>query len=82
MKELIYMKQHKQVKTMEMVLDLIFKMRDVYIHSNLDPTTKFSTSSRSTEFKDFFPWSISQMITKIVSMGIVISCVIKRGILF
>ena len=34
MKELIYMKQHKQVKTMEMVLDLIFKMRDVYIHSN------------------------------------------------
>ena len=32
--------------------DLIFSMRDIYINSNLNPLTKFtSSSSRSTEFK-------------------------------
>ena len=32
-------------------LGLLFTMRDIYINSNLNPLTKFtSTSSRSTEF--------------------------------
>ena len=54
--------QHKQLKTMEVRLDLIFTMRDTYINSNLNPLIKFPSSSRSTEFKDILPWNISQMI--------------------
>ena len=58
-------------------------MRDIYINSNLNILTKFTSSSRSTEFKDILPWNISKTITKIVpiSMGIVIGNVMKRGIL-
>ena len=65
-----------------MRLDLIFSMRDIYINSNLNPLTKFTSSSRSTKFKDIFPWNISQMITKTIpiSTRIVISYVMKRGI--
>ena len=64
--------------------DLILTMRDIYINSNLNPLTKFTSSSRSTNFKDILPWNISQMITKTIpiSTRIVISYVIKRGILF
>ena len=41
-------------------LDLILSMRDIYIISNLNPLTKFSSSSRNTEFKDnLLPWNIS-----------------------
>ena len=63
-------------------LDLILTMRDIYINSNPNPPTKFPSSSRSTEFKDIFPWSISQMITKTVpiSTRIVISYAMKQGI--
>ena len=66
-----------------MRLDLTFPMRDIYIISNLNPLTKFTSSRRSTEFKDILPWNISQMITKIIpiSTRIVISYVRKRGIL-
>ena len=65
-----------------MRLDLIFSMRDIYINSNLNPLTKFTSSSRSTEFKDILRWNISQMITKTIpiSTRIVISYAIKRGI--
>ena len=64
-----------------MRLDLIFSMRDIYINSNLNPLTKFTSSSRSTEFKDALPWNISQMITKTISISsrIAISNVMKRG---
>ena len=67
-----------------MRLDLIFSMRDIYINSNLNPLTKFTSSNRSTEFKDIFPWNMSQMITKIIpiSTRIVISNEVKWGILF
>ena len=62
-------------------LDLIFSMRDIYINSNLNPLTKFTSSSRSTKFKDILPWNISQMIMKTIpiSMRIVISYAMKRG---
>ena len=65
--------QHKQLKTMEM---------NIYINPNLHPFTKFSSSSRSTEFKDILPWNISQMIMKAipVSTRIVISYAMKQGI--
>ena len=67
---------------MEIRLDLILSMWDIYINSNLNPLTKFTSSSRSTEFKDILPWNISQMVTKTVpiSTRIVISYVMKRGI--
>ena len=35
-----------------MRLELIFTMRDIYINANLDPLTEFTSSSRTTEFKD------------------------------
>ena len=56
-------------------LDLIFSMRDIYINSNLNPLTKFTSSSRSTKFKDILSWNISQIISKTVpsSTRIVIS---------
>ena len=64
--------------------DLIFTMRDIYINSNLNLLTIFTSSSRSTEFKDILPWNISQMITKTIpiSTRIVISYAMKRGIPF
>ena len=37
----------------------IFTMRDMYISSNLNPLTKFTSSSRSTKFKDILPSNIS-----------------------
>ena len=55
---------------------------DTYINSNLNPLTKLTISSRSTEFKDILPQKISQMIMKIVPicMRIVISNTMKQGI--
>ena len=57
-------------------------MRDIYINSNLNPLTKF-TSSRSTTFRDILPYNISQMIAKtiLINTRIVISYVMKRDIL-
>ena len=64
-----------------MSLDLIFSMRDIYINSNLNLLTKFTSSSRSTELKDILPWNICQMITKTIpiSMRIVISYAMKQA---
>ena len=63
-------------------LDLVFSMKDIYIYSSLSLLTKFTSSSRSTEFKDIMPWNISQMITKTVpiSTRIVTSNAMKRVI--
>ena len=59
-------------------------MRDTYINSNLNLLTKFTSSSRSTEFKDILPWNISKMIANIipVTTRIFISYAMKWGILF
>ena len=64
-------------------VDLIFSKRDIYINSNLDPLTKFTSSSRSTKLKYILPWSISQIITKTIpiSMRVVISYAMKTAIL-
>ena len=50
-------------------LDLILTMSDIYINFNLNALTKFTSSSRSTEFKGIIPWNISQMITKTVPIS-------------
>ena len=56
-------------------------IRDIYINSNLNPLTKSTSSSRSTEFKDILAWNISEMITKTlpISTRIVLSYAMKRG---
>ena len=55
-----------------------------YINSDLNPLKKFTSSSRSDEFKDILTWNISEMITKIIpiSKKIVTSHSTKQGILF
>ena len=57
-------------------------MRDIYINFNMNALTKFTSSSRSTEFNDILTWNISQMIMKTVpiSTRIVIIYAIKHGI--
>ena len=62
--------------------DVILSMREIYINSSLNPLTKFTSSSRSTEFKDILPWNISRMIMKTVpiSMRIAMSYAMKRVI--
>ena len=64
--------------------DLMFTMRNIYTDSNMNSLTKFTGSSRNTEFEDIFPCYVSQMITKIISINtkIVISYAKKWGILF
>ena len=63
-------------------VDLILTTRDIYINLNLSPLTKFTSSSRDTEFKDILPWNISQIITKAIpiSTRIAMSYAMKRGI--
>ena len=60
----------------------ILTMRYIYITSNLNLLIKFTSKSRSTEFKYILPWNISQMIMKTVptSTKIVRSYVMKRDI--
>ena len=59
-------------------------MRDTYINSNLNLLTKFTSSSRCTEFIDILPCNISQLIMKTIpiSTRIIISYMMKQGILF
>ena len=61
---------------------VILLVRDIYINSNLNPLKKFTSSTRSTEFKDILPWNISQMIMKTIpiSTRIVISYAMKWSI--
>ena len=62
--------------------DLILTKRDIYINSKLNKLTKFTSSRRSTEFKDILSWNISQMIRKTVPISIrtAIDYVTKRGV--
>ena len=64
--------------------DLIVTMRDIYINSNLNLLAKFTRSSRSTEFKDILPQSISQMIKKTIpiSTKIVMSYAMEQSVPF
>ena len=49
--------------------DLKFTLRDIHINSNLNSLTKFTSSSRSTKFKDSLSRNISQIIMKIVPIS-------------
>ena len=63
-------------------LDLIFMMRHIYIKSNLNPLTVFTSTSRRIELKDIIPWNISRIITKTIpiSTKLVISYTMKQDI--
>ena len=64
------------------MFDLILTMRGIYINSNLNPLTKLTSSTRSTEFKNIRPWNISQIIKSIsISTRMVISFAMKQDIL-
>ena len=65
-------------------LALLLTVKDIYIISNQKPLTKFTSSSRSTEFKDILAWNISQMITKTIpiSTRLIKSYAMKHGIQF
>ena len=48
----------------------VLLMRDVVLFNfNQNPLTKFTSSSRNSEFKDILPWNIFQMITKTVPIS-------------
>ena len=53
----------QQLKTMEMSRAWSGTYDDEG-YSNLYPLTKSNSSSRTTEFKDIFPWKVSQIIIK------------------
>ena len=57
---------------------------DTNINFSLKSLTKFTSSSRGTEFKDILPWNFSQTITEPIPISkiIVISYTMKQGILF
>ena len=65
-----------------MRLDLIFSMRDIYINSNPNLLTKFTSSSKSTKLKDILAWNISQMSKKTIQIStrIVMTYAMKQGI--
>ena len=64
-----------------MRLHLIYSMRNIYKNSNLERLTQFSSSCRSTEFKNIIPWTISKMIMKNIPVHtrIVIKCEMRRS---
>ena len=64
--------------------DLIFSMRDIHNNSNLKTLIKFTSTGRSTEFKNILPCNISQLTTKSIpiSARIVISYAMKQSIPF
>ena len=75
--------QHKQLKIMEMSETWPDTFDEVHIHHfQPESTPKFTSSSRSPEFKDILPWNISQIIMKTIpiSTRIVTKNVMKRGI--
>ena len=62
--------------------DLILTMRDIYMNSKLNTHTKFTSSSKSTEFNNILPWNIYHMIRKFlpISTRILINYAMKWGI--
>ena len=69
--------QHMQLKTTHPTM---LSMRDIYNNSNLNPPTKFTSSSWRTKFKEILPWNISQMITKTIPLRtrVIISYAMKQ----
>ena len=62
----------------------MFTMRYIYISCGMNPLRKLFSSNGNIEFKDIFPWEISQMIMKTVQIStkIVISQAMKPDIPF
>ena len=76
---------HRLLKTMKMSEACPDTYNEGYTHQfQLNPLTKFTTTSRSTEFKDILPWKISQIITKTIPISaLLVTCyTMKRSIPF
>ena len=64
-----------------MKLDLILSMRNMYISCKLNPLIKFTSSRKSTEFKDSAMEHLSNDHKTVpISARVVISYTMKRGI--
>ena len=58
-----------------MRLDQILSLSNIYINSNLNPLTKFTSSSRSMKLKDILAWFITETVS--ISRRIVINNAMK-----
>ena len=54
-------------------LDIILELSNIYIHSNLNPLTNFTSSSRSTKFKYILSWIVISYVMKL-GIPLWISC--------
>ena len=83
-KKMISMNYHSWKPRRWVKFDLMLTIKDIYINTNLNPLTKFtsSSSSRSSEFRNILQWNISKMITKTVpiSTRMVLTYVMKPSI--
>ena len=64
--------------------NVILTTRDICIYCSLHSLTRFTISSKSTEFKNILPWNISQKLTNNISIStsIVIIYAMQRCIPF
>ena len=74
--------QHKQLKNIKMTEACPDTFDERFSYFNLTPLTKFTGSSRSTEFTYILSWNIPKMIMKTIPIitRIVISYEMKQGI--
>ena len=81
-KKMISMNYHSWKPWRWVKFDLMLTIKDIYINTNLNPLTKFTSSSRSSEFRNILQWNISKMITKTVpiSTRMVLTYVMKPSI--
>ena len=83
-KKMISMNYHSWKPWRWVKFDLMLTIKDIYINTNQNPLTKFtsSSSSRSSEFRNILQWNISKMITKTVpiSTRMVLTYVMKPSI--
>ena len=81
-KKMISMNYHSWKPRRWVKFDLMLTIKDIYINTNLNPLTKFTSSSRSSEFRNILQWNISKMITKTVpiSTRMVLTYVMKPSI--
>ena len=81
-KKMISMNYHSWKPWRWVKFDLMLTIKDIYINTNLNPLTKFTSSSRSSEFRNILQWNISKMIMKTVpiSTRMVLTYVMKPSI--
>ena len=79
-KPLSYGSNTSSLKPWRMKLDLILMMVHTSVPKWTNLLTLFESSSRNIQFKDIFPWNISEVITKNIQISTIMikSCAMKR----